>query len=245
MADNKDTFLFYTKWLSTFKSLPKDKGYDLLMHILAYVNDENPQTDDVLINAVFQNIQIDLKSDLKKWELSIEEKSRGGSVGNLKRWHPDVYKRYIKGKISLQEAINITTDRKASHTDNIPSLPIAEIAVYVNDNVLDNKDNSKTQVVPTSDVDVNKFISYFNSKANRNFKATDKVKAALKARVKNYSKLEIQKAIDNAHLDQYHLETNFKYLTPEFILRIDKLEKFINQNSNNNTSQGITIQTTN
>lgn len=104
------------------------------------------------------------------------------------------------------------------------------------------EDKSITKVEETLSIDADKFIAYFNSKANRKFRLTDKVKTLLKARVKNYSNLEIKKAIDNAHLDKYHLETNFKYLTPEFILREEKLEKFINMNLTNNNSQGISIQ---
>lgn len=242
MAENKETFLFYVKWIATFKSIPKDKGYDLLMHILAYVNDENPETDDVLVNALFQQIKLTLQEDLKKWELTIVEKSKGGVIGNLKRWHFDLYNKYIKGKLTLEKAVYIAESRKISHTDTIQSLPIAEIAVYDNVNDLSIVDKSITKVEETLSIDADKFIAYFNSKANRKFRLTDKVKTLLKARVKNYSNLEIKKAIDNAHLDKYHLETNFKYLTPEFILREEKLEKFINMNLTNNTSQGISIQ---
>lgn len=104
------------------------------------------------------------------------------------------------------------------------------------------EDKSITKVEETLSIDATKFISYFNSKANRSFRVTERVKTALKARVRNYSNLDIKKAIDNAHLDKYHLETNFKYLTPEFILREEKLEKFINQNANSNSSQGVTVQ---
>lgn len=90
------------------------------------------------------------------------------------------------------------------------------------------KSNIKPEV-ETSSIDPGKFINYFNSKSGRNFRVTEKVKTALLSRQKEYSKSDIQKAVDNAHLDAYHIETNFKYLTPEFILRVDKLEKFINQ----------------
>jgi uncharacterized phage protein (TIGR02220 family) len=86
-----------------------------------------------------------------------------------------------------------------------------------------------SKVVPTSGIDTNKFVEYFNSVADRKFKANDKIKASLKKAIKTYSKEELKKAIDNAHKDSYHLETNFKYLTPEYILRDKSLEMFINQ----------------
>lgn len=95
---------------------------------------------------------------------------------------------------------------------------------------VDNKDicQVETKVVPTSAIDYTKFMQKFNSFAGRNFRVTKSVKSSLNARLKDYSKNEILKAIEKAHKDQYHIDTNFKYLTPEFILRPDKLEKFLN-----------------
>jgi uncharacterized phage protein (TIGR02220 family) len=103
------------------------------------------------------------------------------------------------------------------------------------DNINNNKDNI-SKVVPTSGIDTNKFVEYFNSVADRKFKPNDKIKACLKKAIKTYTKEEIKKAIDNAHKDSYHLETNFKYLTPEYILRDKSLEMFINQKEKQNYS---------
>ena len=86
-----------------------------------------------------------------------------------------------------------------------------------------------SKVVPTSGIDTNKFVEYFNSVAGRKFKVNDKIKACLKKAIKTYTKEELKQAIDNAHKDSYHIETNFKYLTPEYILRDKSLEMFINQ----------------
>jgi len=77
-------------------------------------------------------------------------------------------------------------------------------------------------------IDYNKFIDYFNSFANRSFKINDKLINTLNKRLKTYSKQQLQDAIKNAHNDDYHITTNFKYLTPELILREDKLERFVN-----------------
>jgi hypothetical protein len=77
-------------------------------------------------------------------------------------------------------------------------------------------------------IDYQKFIDIFNRFGSRNFRVTDKVKISLKARLKDYSKDQIIKAIELAHKDQFHIDSGFKHLTPEFILRPDKLEKFLN-----------------
>lgn len=72
------------------------------------------------------------------------------------------------------------------------------------------------------------FIEFFNRVCNRKFKLNDKLKKSLSARLKEYTIEQIYQAIKTAYQDKYHKETNYQYLTPEYILRVDKLERFIN-----------------
>ncbi len=81
MAKGKRSFIFYADWIDTFKELPPEDGYELLMHLLSYVNDENPQTDSVLINAVFANMKNRLKEDLVKWEDRADRSRENGAKG--------------------------------------------------------------------------------------------------------------------------------------------------------------------
>ena len=140
MADGKQSFIFYTDWKETFEALPPEKAGELIVHILRYVNDEDPHTDDVLINAVFAHIKTTLKKDLKKWETASHVSSVNGRVGNLKRWQKDLYKQYKKGEITLEEAESISLSRKTSPPDEWRSGSVGFIAV--NDNVNDNDNNS-------------------------------------------------------------------------------------------------------
>lgn len=72
------------------------------------------------------------------------------------------------------------------------------------------------------------FIEKFNSIKKSKFKMTSKVKSSLAARLKDgYTLEQIITAVQNCNSDQYHKE-NPQYLTPEFILRVDKLEKYLN-----------------
>lgn len=107
-----------------------------------------------------------------------------------------------------------------------------------------NKDNKDLYVglgdpTPTTDTlnytkRCEKFIKQFNlirilnSKPSE-FRATKKVEASLKARLQKYQPDEIIAALKNAIKDPYHIESNLKYITPEFILREDKLERYLNQ----------------
>lgn len=84
MAENKKSFIAYVDWGETFKALPDDKAGQLAKHLFAYVNDENPITDDILINAVFTNIKLQLKRDLKKWEGISSQRAEIGRIGGIK-----------------------------------------------------------------------------------------------------------------------------------------------------------------
>lgn len=131
MAENKNSFVFYTDWEDTFRALPKDKGYDLLIHMLDYVNDRNPETDDILINAVFQQLKNTLKRDLKGYEDKKEERSYSGRLGNLKRYQPDLYKKVNSEKLTLEAAEKIAQSRKLSLSEK----SVAKLAVNVSDSV--------------------------------------------------------------------------------------------------------------
>jgi hypothetical protein len=53
------------------------------------------------------------------------------------------------------------------------------------------------------------------------------VKKQFNARLKEgFTKVDIKNAIVNATKDSYHIETELKYVTLEFISRPDKLDKF-------------------
>lgn len=140
MAENKPSFILYCDLIHTVEKMPDDKAGQLLKHLLKYVNDQNPETDDLIIQLTFEPIKQQLKRDLRSWEDTIKEKSNGGKLGNLKRWHPDLYLQVINKEIDINEALIIATNRIPSHTDNNQSDTIASVAVNVtvNDNVIDN-----------------------------------------------------------------------------------------------------------
>jgi len=78
MAEDKKSFIAYADWKETFDKLPDEIAGKLIKHIFAYVNDENPISNDFIIDAVFSNIKNTLKRDLKKWELQLEQRRNAG-----------------------------------------------------------------------------------------------------------------------------------------------------------------------
>ena len=81
MANNKDSFILYCDILHTIEQMPSDKAGDLFKHILRYVNDLNPVSEDLIVNLTFEPIKQTLKRDLKKWEGYIEKQRVNGAKG--------------------------------------------------------------------------------------------------------------------------------------------------------------------
>lgn len=142
MAKDKKSIILYCDLIHTVNGLSDEEAGKVFKHLLSYVNDLNPEPPDRLTQIVFEPIKQQLKRDLKSWEDELGKKSRGGRLGNIKRWNLDLYNKVLEKKISIEEAEEIATGRKVSHTDGIAmdsnrsaSDSIASIAVNVNDNV--------------------------------------------------------------------------------------------------------------
>lgn len=138
MAENKNSILVYADWIKKFEALEDDEAGRLIKHFFRYVNDLNPVAPDRITQLSFIDIEQSLKRDLKKWENKKVTLSDSGSMGNLKRWHADLHSKVLKNEISLQDAMTIASDRKASPPDDLlsppdekQSPPIANVAVSV------------------------------------------------------------------------------------------------------------------
>ena len=85
----------------------------------------------------------------------------------------------------------------------------------------------------TNTINFDKLLSFLNSKTGRNFKIINEAtKKKYKARLKEgYTKDDILNAIINAVNSDYHKENGFKYLTPEFFSRADKLNMYSSINN--------------
>ena len=81
MAKDKKSFILYCDQQGLFNQLPDDIAGKLIKHIFAYVNDENPVTNDLLINIAFEPIKLQLKRDLRKYDEYIDKQRLNGAKG--------------------------------------------------------------------------------------------------------------------------------------------------------------------
>jgi len=86
MAKDKTSFLLYCDQQGVFNKLPDEIAGKLIKHIFAYVNDENPPCDDLLLTIAFEPIKTQLKRDLRKYDDYIDkQKFNGGKGGRPKK----------------------------------------------------------------------------------------------------------------------------------------------------------------
>jgi hypothetical protein len=68
MAEEKKSFILYVDLIHTIEKLPNEDAGELFKHILRYVNDKNPTTENILVDVTFEPIKQQLKRDLRKYE---------------------------------------------------------------------------------------------------------------------------------------------------------------------------------
>ena len=81
MAKDKTSFILYCDQQGVFNKLPDEIAGKLIKHIFAYVNDENPPCDDLLLTIAFEPIKTQLKRDLRKYDDYIEKQKFNGAKG--------------------------------------------------------------------------------------------------------------------------------------------------------------------
>ena len=117
MATDKKSFVAYADWKFTFDELSNEKAGELIKHIFAYVNDENPESEDMLINAVFANIKHTLKRDLKKWNKQHEQRKQAGkkSAEVRQRNSTLVNARSVSSTVNVNVNVNEDIYRSFAH----------------------------------------------------------------------------------------------------------------------------------
>lgn len=88
MAKDKKSFILYCDQQGVFNMLPDEQAGKLIKHIFAYVNDEDPESEDLLLTIAFEAIKTQLKRDLKKYEKYIDKQKENGKKGGRPKTQP-------------------------------------------------------------------------------------------------------------------------------------------------------------
>jgi len=144
--------------------------------------------------------------------------------------------------IRLENYQNITVQKGVSKKkrDGTSKMIQGDIKKDIHNSIIEY--NSITKNSNTSGVNektTSKLLKFINDRYSRNFR---KINAnRLKMRLKTYSLDEILMAIENAHADKFHIDSKFKYLTPEYFTRNDDIiDKWLNTKPQKNEETGKT-----
>lgn len=125
MAKDKKSFVLYADLIHTVKKMSREDAGELLLHILKYVNDENPETENVIVDLTFEPIKQQFKRDLKKWEITLEKRSDAGKASAEAR---------RVAKLNQQNPTNSTHVESVQQTATNPTVNDT-VTVTVNDTV--------------------------------------------------------------------------------------------------------------
>jgi hypothetical protein len=148
MAEGKKSFVAYSDWYGMFKALPDEVAGKLIKHIFSYVNDENPTTEDFVINALFEQVKSTLKRDLKKWEEQQEQRKQAG----------------IRSAEVRKQNATLVNARSLSSTVSVSG----NVNDNVNDNVIKNKESLETRSLAFKET-LRPFINKFGVDMVKNF----------------------------------------------------------------------------
>jgi len=154
MAVDKKSFVLYSDLIFTVSQLPNDKAGELFKHILMYVNDENPVTNDLIINISFEPIKQQLKRDLVKYECKKVQWSEAG-------------KRSAELKALKKEEINqrTLTNVESRSTDSTVNDNVNVSVNVIKKNIEERKSDFKKSFTPFLEnynkIDLNEFFLYW------------------------------------------------------------------------------------
>lgn len=130
MSGKKTSFVLYNDYKDSVDKLDNEQAGKLFKMILDYVNGQDVEPENLLLELVFLPIKKSLTRDLQKYENKIQERSNAGILGNLKKHYPELYDEYKAGKIDVDEALKLAKVRKSRKSENT----LANVADSVNGN---------------------------------------------------------------------------------------------------------------
>jgi hypothetical protein len=121
MAEGKKGFLLYADLINMVEKLPKEKAGELFLTILEYVNDRDPNPEDILVQVAFEPIKAQLKRDLRKYEAYIDKQRENGKKGGRphKEENPEKGLGFLANPTKPKKADNDNVNDNDNVTDKV------------------------------------------------------------------------------------------------------------------------------
>ena len=150
MAEDKKGFLLYADYEELFEELADDVAGRLIKHILKYVNDKDPISEDAFVKIAFIPIKKQLKRDLDKYEDKREQWSEAGKKSAESR------------RLKKEQALNsVLTESTTVKSVKIKSKTLKSVATDSTVNVNVNVNDNVIKEIKGSEIDISPFGSDF------------------------------------------------------------------------------------
>jgi hypothetical protein len=133
MAKDKKSFVLYCDIIHTIEQLTDEQAGHLFKHVLYYVNDLNPDTENVITKIAFEPIKQQLKRDLVRYE-KIRERN---SLSARMRWDANACERMPNDAKNADNDndndndINIVLEQKAKKPKRFTKPPVDDVRQYM------------------------------------------------------------------------------------------------------------------
>jgi len=186
-----------------------------------------------------------------------KDKSTSGIVGNLKRWHKDIYEQFLSKKISLEKAIELSkVIALPSQPDNTPiatqsqniadkeetRLDLDKEETRLEKETIESVSDLKNPTSPQLKIDYDKLKLFFNDNCGSMAKVqilSDKRKKGISALIKKFSKQDFQKVIEKSKESNFLQGQNDRGWKADFdwILNQTNFIKILEGNFDNDKKQ--------
>ena len=182
---NKKGFILYADIQMVVNKLSDDYAGKLFKHILAYVNDENPTTNDLLLEIAFEPIKQQLKRDLLQWTETKAGRSKAGLASAEKK---------KQNKIDLTNSTNVESKQQDETKSTVNVNDNVNVNVIVNKDIVSRKlkfsDSLKPFINFYARETLNDFYKYWTepNKSNTKFRQELEKTWDTKRRLENWTR---------------------------------------------------------
>ena len=189
MNDDKRSFILYADIIDTVKKLPVSDAGELFLMILQFANDQDPLTDNLLVEIAFDPIKRQMQRDSEKWKNKREKLAENGRLGGRPKKANGFEENPKKQKVfsESKKSLHVTVTAPVSVTDPLPDNVIERNTVRrFTPPTRDDVDQYAKAEMIGSETSVDKFHDYYTAngwKVGRN--AMKDWRAAFRNWIKN------------------------------------------------------------
>jgi uncharacterized phage protein (TIGR02220 family) len=221
----KSSFILHIDSLVVLDALTDEQAGQLFRVIRDYHCGKDIECD-AIIRVAFMSFQAQFKRDAVNYVASCNRNGINGAKGGRP-------KKELK---ETQKTQSVISKPKKADSDSVSVSDSDSVSVSDSDSVSDSQNSlvviNHNNGLSKKNNSYEEFIQMVNRTLDSQFRGDAKSKKSFTARMKDgYTIEQIEIALNAAMQMDIHRQSDFAYLTPEFITRQDKLEMYINRKS--------------